>query len=164
MPTANDTNTATPIPTHTATPLPTYTSTSTSTFTPTSTPFPTVTPTLSPNSPFGLAYFEVLCDDKSDGLLKIYVNGINGEGESGISIMVSWTGGQNRVFTGLKSPLEPGYADFQMEPGQIYQIEILGMPNAIAKNVNKLSGNECPDLAQDILPSWQVVFQRGATP
>jgi hypothetical protein len=86
-----------------------------------------------------------------------------GEGVSGVEILITWSGGRDRFFTGFKPEIDPGYADFQMEPGQLYQIELVSAPTRgevpeVMVNPEAL----CPDLPEEVIPSWQVVFQQGA--
>lgn len=166
---------ATPIPTNTATP--TQTATRTPTRTPTATPTPldtatatpsgtptaTNTPTPGPNSPFGVAQSTVLCDDSGDGgLLRVYVRDRLGAGLPGVEIEVIWSGGQDTFFTGFKPDIDPGYADFQMESGELYQIKLLGAGfESAVPEVSIDDPTLCPGLPDEVKPSWQVVFQRG---
>jgi hypothetical protein len=155
----------TPIPTRTPTPTRTRTPTQTPTRTPapTRTPTPTNTPTPGPDSPFGVAQSVVLCDETSGGLLRIYVRDRLGVGLPGVEIVIDWPGGQDRLFTGFKPDIDPGYADFQMEPGERYQINLVSVAAAGDIPEITISGeNLCPDLLADVDPSWQIVFQQGA--
>jgi hypothetical protein len=107
----------------------------------------------------------VLCDDgNSGGLLRVYVRDRLGIGAPGVAINVSWSGGQDTFFTGFKPDIDPGYADFKMEPGQRYELtlpdfEIIGQ----APEINIESKTLCRALPEDILPSWQVVLQQGVS-
>jgi hypothetical protein len=156
----------TPIPTRTPTPTRTRTPTQTPTRTPapTRTPTPTNTPTPGPDSPFGLAQSVVLCDETSSGLLRIYVRDRLGVGLPGVEIAIDWPGGEDRLFTGFKPDIDPGYADFQMEPDERYQIKLVSVAAAGDIPEITMSGeNLCPDLPADVDPSWQMVFQQGAS-
>lgn len=164
-------STPTPRPTQTptpATPIPTATSTrrptQTPTRRPTRTPTPTPTPTIGPDSPFGVAQSVVLCDETSGGLLRIYVRDRLGVGVPGVEIMVSWAGGEDRLFTGFKPDIDPGYADFQMEPDERYQIKLVSVAAEGAIPEVSLSGdNLCANLPAGIDPSWQIVFEQGVS-
>ncbi|MFQ5578691.1 MAG: hypothetical protein ACE5G8_17070, partial [Anaerolineae bacterium] len=92
----------------------------------------------------------------------VYVRDWQGKGVPGAELLVSWPGGQNRIFTGFKSIANPGYADFQMEPDQTYQVELVNAPGLAAKGVNQAAQTLCLNLPPNIAPSWQVVFQQGA--
>jgi hypothetical protein len=104
-----------------------------------------------------------LCDDGSKGgLLRVYVRDRLGQGVSGVELAITWSGGRDRFFTGFKPEVDPGYADFQMEPGQLYQIEPVSVPahGEVPEIMVDLAAL-CPDLPENIIPSWQVVFQQG---
>ena len=156
----------------------TPTSTVTSTPTPTSqppTPTPTrvmqltPTPTVTPAAPgtsgtegadvFKVAQSTALCDPTTDALLRVYVRDVKGQGLPGVQIVVDWPGGEDRFFTGFKPEADPGYADFEMEPGEIYQVELAGVESDAAQEVGADVADRCPDLPQGIQPSWQIVFQ-----
>lgn len=170
IPTATSTPAATPTstPTQTSTFTPTFTPTPTSTTTPTRTPTatptsrPTRTPTPGPNSPFGLAQSTVVCDSATSGLLKIYIRDRLREGVPGVEVAIRWSGGKDTLFTGFKPDINPGYADFQMEPDEVYQIELVDLETTGQIPEVTISSNElCPDLPAAINPSWQLIFQQG---
>ena len=166
-PTKTPTASVTPRPTRTATgtATPTPTATSTKTATTTSTPTVTSTPTPGPNAPFGLAQSVALCDNAANGgLLRVYVRDRLGTGVPGVQVTIIWSGGKDTFFTGFKPNVDPGYADFQMEPGQRYQIKLNGVETAGETPEVTIDDNSlCPELPADIAPSWQVVFQQGVT-
>lgn len=163
IPTDTATPTQTPTRSPTRTPTVTRTPTNTPTVTPSRTSTATRTPTPGPNSPFGVAQSTVLCDDSEDGgLLRVYVRDRLGAGVPGVEISVIWSGGQDSFFTGFKPAVDPGYADFQMEPGELYQIELIGAETS--SQIAEVSIDDatlCPGLPDSIKPSWQVMFQRG---
>lgn len=178
-PTYTPTPTVTPLPTHTSTASPTathtapatYTVTSTrqprSTSTPTKTPAPTPTRTLIPtvtptfeHERFRVIQSTPLCDAQSDGILRIYVRDANGEGIPGVQVLVSWPEGEDRFYTGFKPAIDPGYADFEMQPDKVYEVHLVDKNSDVADNVGEVTELTCPDLPVDKRPSWQVVFQR----
>ncbi|MEZ0396230.1 MAG: hypothetical protein ABWK53_07390, partial [Anaerolineales bacterium] len=59
------------------------------------------------------------------GLLQIEVQDAARQPIAGMEIIVSWPGGQERLFTGLKPELGNGYADFRMTPGVSYAVRLL---------------------------------------
>lgn len=166
-PLPTDTPTAAPTATHTLpttrTATPTRQSTSTLTKTPTpaptKTPIPTVTPTIERNR-FRVVQSTPLCDAQSDGLLRIYVRGADGEGIPGVQIVVRWPEGEDRFYTGFKPAIDPGYADFEMQPGRVYEVQLVDKNSDVADNVGNITEQTCPHLPEDKRPSWQVVFQR----
>ena len=103
-----------------------------------------------------------MCIRDSDGVLRVYVRNHLGQGVPGIKIVARWPGGEDAFFTGIKSDINPGYADFRMEPERTYQIELLGVISTVATEINQAATDLCPNMPQNLLPSWQVVFQQGA--
>jgi hypothetical protein len=158
-PTSTSTNTPTPVPTATATATTTATATAAASVRPTITPRPTVTAPVNPG--FQLAQSIALCDNSANGVLRVYVRDGAGNGIPGAEITVSWSGGQDRFYTGLKSELDAGFADFQMTRGQLYRVELNSEPVVAATEVNQAAATRCPDMPDDTLPSWQIVFQEG---
>jgi hypothetical protein len=77
-------------------------------------------------SPFELVSQEAICNPVLTGnLARIQVRNGIGLPQSGVEILVTWEGGQQRIFTGLKPELGNGYADFIMTPDVSYTVQIL---------------------------------------
>ena len=49
-----------------------------------------------------------------------------GQQQPGIELLVRWDGQDGHFFTGLKPEVGPGYADFGLKKGVIYQVLIIG--------------------------------------
>ncbi len=114
-PPADAVRSATPVPVPTGTPVPA------ATFTPR--PTATASPTSGP--PFVLGNTEVLCADASArGLLQVQVNDSAGQAVPGMTVVITWDGGQERFYTGLAPDISPGYADYQMETGVEYSVRV----------------------------------------
>ncbi|MBV6395626.1 MAG: hypothetical protein HFACDABA_01204 [Anaerolineales bacterium] len=104
---------ATSTPIETETPLPFYTATAR----PTHTLIPT------PGKPFELGTQENVCDESiGEGLLQITVQLTSRRQLPGIELILSWSGGEEHFFTGLKPELGNGYADFNMTSGVFYTL------------------------------------------
>ncbi len=105
-----------------------------------------------------------LCSDNTNGgLLRIYIRDRLEVGVPGVEILVTWSGGKDNFFTGFKPEIDPGYADFQMEADELYQVELANLESTGPIPEITISNNTiCPDLPPDIYPSWQIVFQQGA--
>ena len=146
--------TATPQP-PTLTPTKVIRATSTPTVTPTSRP----TPTTEAAEASDVVQSTALCDASTDGLLRVYVRDGTGNGVPGVQVLVNWPSGEDRFFTGFKPEADPGYADFEMEPGEVYQVELVGVNSDTAQQVGADLADRCPDLPSGIQPSWQIVFQ-----
>lgn len=160
---------ATPTPTSPPTPTPTpkQTTANSSTATPTSEaavfptlpPTPTPLPTVTPQPTIGAGLFllrseKLLCDPKKGTLLEIWAKGSDGVGIPGVEVEIQWLGGDERIYTGLKPEIDPGYADFVMSPKVVYQVRV-GTGSA----VSNLTPMECQ--AKDgsrYWGGWTLVF------
>lgn len=109
------------------TPSPTPSSSATRPLTPPAspTPRPTRTPTPTLGAPFYLVAHKTVCDPTlPEGLLQIEVRDSTGQPLSGVEIVLTWPGGEEHFFTGLKPELGNGYADYQMTPGTLYTLQL----------------------------------------
>jgi hypothetical protein len=89
------------------------------------TPRPTRTevPTLSAS--FALIGQDSICDSNlPDGLLQVIVLNSNRRPMPGIKIIITWDGGEEQFFTGLKPELGDGYADYLMTSNVTFTIQI----------------------------------------
>lgn len=155
LPTLTPTLTRTPTRTTTLTRTPTATATSTATSTATAVPAPTGVA-----ADFALVQSTALCDANSSGVLRIYVRDRQGKGIPGVQVSVSWPDGEDRFYTGFKPEVDPGYADFDMRPGEVYAVNLVDVTAEPARDVGVGLDQACPDLPVGTLPSWQIVFQR----
>ena len=119
------TRTATPDP-RTRTATPTNTPRNSPTPIPTATIRPSLTPTATPGLPFQLVNQVSFCDSARPGLLQIVLENAAGNPASGIELTVTWLGGEETFYTGLKPELGFGYADFVMTPGIEYALSLSG--------------------------------------
>jgi hypothetical protein len=90
-----------------------------------STPRPTRTtvPTLA--APFVLTGQEDVCDPNlPDGLLQVIVLNSNRRQIPGMEIVITWDGGEEHFFTGLKPELGNGYADYLMTSNITYTVQL----------------------------------------
>ena len=170
-PTATDTatpeftQTATQTITPTATLTPTIGPTSTPTLTPpaTNTPAPTrtqiptrtATPTLSP--PFVLDKQIQVCNPKLiDPQIQIFINDAAGQGVPGVKVTITWEDGQESIFTGLKPEIDIGYADFVMNPEEIYTLQV----SSGGQIISDLFAPECEDDGSErYWGSWRLIFK-----
>jgi hypothetical protein len=90
---------------------------------PTPRPTRTTIPTL--GAPFALMGQETICDSNlPDGLLQVLVLNSNRRQLAGVEIIVTWEGGKEQFFTGLKPELGNGYADYIMTHDTTYAIQL----------------------------------------
>jgi hypothetical protein len=100
-----------------------------------STPRPTRTPVPTLGAPFALTGQENICDSNlPDGLLQIIVLNFNRRQIAGAKILITWDGGEEQFFTGLKPELGDGYADYVMTPNTTYTVQ-LALGSDIAANL-----------------------------
>ena len=90
-----------------------------------STPRPTRTSIPTLGAPFALTGQESVCDPNlPDGLLQILILNSNRRQMPGVEILITWEGGAENFFTGLKPELGNGYADYIMTPDIIYTVQL----------------------------------------
>jgi len=90
-----------------------------------STPGPTPTTTPAPGEPFALTGQENLCDPNlPDALLQVMVLNRSRRQLAGVEIVITWDGGKEGFFTGLKPELGNGYADYLMTPDTTYTVQL----------------------------------------
>ncbi len=146
---------------------PTTTPTVTQTLTPTLTPRPSVTPyllpthapTLTPAGAFGFSGKRLICDANiKQPLIQVLTLGASGEPVAGVEVLVTWTGGSDHFFTGLKPELGLGYGDFAMKPEVDYTVALASNPSMA---VAGLTVETCPGSDGQTFPgTWQVVFSQ----
>ena len=130
IPTSSSERSVQPIDTPTSapeTPLTTVevepTSTPVPILTPTSRPTRTLTPTL--GAPYQLVGQDTVCDPElAEGLLQVVVTNATRKQIPGVEIIITWSGGEEHIFTGLKPELGHGYADYQMAPDVTYSVRM----------------------------------------
>lgn len=147
------------MPTSTLIPPPTKTPTPELPDRPTPTPVVIVVPTSPPQSDFVLVRVETFCDLELSGMIEVNVVNFNAQGLPGQEVRVRWDGGEDRFVTGLKPERGPGYADFAMEAGKGY---IVDMPGRSAPTGDPLTAVRCTtETGVDAIISYRVVFREG---
>jgi len=93
--------------------------------------------------PFHVVVRQTICDPTlSAGLVQIEVRNAAKQPLPGVTILVSWENGQERLHTGLKPELGAGYADFVMSPGLTYLVQIPPSGEAVEGLTPPLCTNE----------------------
>jgi hypothetical protein len=78
-----------------------------------------------PGKPFTLTGQDTVCDPNlPDGLLQVSVLNRSRRQLAGVEIVITWEGGKERFFTGLKPELGNGYADYSMTPDATYTVQL----------------------------------------
>ena len=140
---------STPASTPTRTRLP-------STLAPTFTPLPTRTATPTQGAPFILDREDLVCDANiKEPLIQVIVLDAAGQQVAGMQVIVTWEGGDDRFYTGLKPELGLGYADFTMQPDTAYNLRLAGggqpVPNLVAAECEAADGSR-------YIGTWRLVF------
>jgi hypothetical protein len=123
----------------------------------TATPRPTRTATPAQGAPFELSAQETLCGPGlSEGLLQIMLLDTRRRQLPGQEIIVTWDGGEDHFFTGLKPELGDGYADYVMEPDLIYSVRVAqgGAP------ISNVSAPSCAADGGSITGAIRLTFQQ----
>ncbi|MBE2267931.1 MAG: hypothetical protein IAE80_06835 [Anaerolinea sp.] len=114
-----------------------------------------IVPTSPPQNDFELVSVNTACDV---GVIQVFVVELNGStGIPGMEIRARWDGGESRFFTGLKPERGIGYADFQMEAGIDYLIDMPGRSDPVSR---PLSAVPCTtESGARALTSYTVIFR-----
>jgi hypothetical protein len=106
------------------------------------TPATAQTPAITPApGPYLIVDRQPVCDAASSGLLQIELRDRDGFPAPGVQINVTWDGGVDTFFTGLKPAISTGYADFQMTPGVSYNLQV----GEGGETLNAISAPDCTD-------------------
>jgi hypothetical protein len=122
----------------------------------------TPTPTRTPLAPFTLQSFNDVCDpNQGQALIQVYIINAYGQPVPGVQVNVFWDGGDSQFVTGLIPEVGLGYADFEMEPGKLYNVQLVEG----GETVSDLFPVECTDEGEDkYWGGWQVVYAQPAQP
>jgi len=93
----------------------------------TATPRPTLAPTATLGAPYQLVGQDTICEpDLAEGLLQIFVYDKTRKPIPGVEIIITWSNGEEHIFTGLKPEISHGYADYLMNGGTTYSVRMAG--------------------------------------
>lgn len=122
----------------------------------TGTPPPTRTPTITPGAPFVLEKRETVCNQAlGEALIQVQAYDAANNPVPGLEAVITWDGGEDHFFTGLKPELGLGYADFTMTPGVTYTLYLAhgGQP------IEGLTTPECELRGEErFWGSWRMTF------
>ena len=121
---------------------------------------PTAAPSPTPAPSFVLAEQTAICAEPgSQGAILVWVRDAAGNGLPGIEIVVSWSTGQDRFFTGLRPEKGKGYADFGMAPQVEYEVSLASFRGDTAAGISStLSPGICP--TDTLALDWRLAFQQ----
>lgn len=137
-------------PTLTRTPGPTPSPSRTPTLTPSRTPTATLAP------PFVLDNQVEVCNPLiGEPQIQVFVSNAAGVGIPGVEVIVLWRDGEEHFYTGLKPDIDPGYADFGMQPETTYTLQVADGGQVISD----LIPPACTDTdGNPYWGSWRLVF------
>jgi len=119
-------------------------------------PISTATSTPTKGAAFILQETRLLCNpDQTQPLIQVEIQDAVGQPVPSIELVVTWDGGEDVFFTGLKPELSMGYADFLMTPEVVYSLYLAEG----GQSVNDLTAAEC--LSEDgkrYWGSWMLKF------
>ena len=123
---------------------------------PTPTPIPSRTPTATLAPPFVLDNRVEVCNPLiGEPQIQVFVSNAAGVGIPGVEVIVLWREGEEHFYTGLKPDIDPGYADFVMQPEVTYTLQVSDggqvIPDLVAPDCTDTRGNR-------YWGSWRLVF------
>lgn len=102
------------------------------------------------------------CDQEKTPRARIlvYAQDVSGKGLPGVRIEVQWNDGQDAFFTGLKSA-DPGYGDFEMQPGKSYSVQVGNANSQVATGLETSQLQpDCPNDGKLHYRAWRLIFRR----
>ncbi len=137
---------ATPNPTETATPRATFP------------PRPSPPPRPTQGAPFAVLDKEKICDPDLPGpLLQVDVINAKGDPAGGVRVDVLWANGHDTFYTGLYPEISAGYADFNMDVGVVYSLQV----GQGGEQVNNLETHTCKVKdGKDYPGGWMLRFNQ----
>lgn len=118
----------------------------------------TVTPRPTQGAPFQLTALDTVCDaNLPEGLIQVIVFNSNRRQLAGIKIIISWESGEEQFFTGLKPELGNGYADFIMETGRSYTVQ-LALGSEISTDITTHTCQTSD--GESFLGGYKITFQQ----
>jgi hypothetical protein len=86
--------------------------------------FPTLESTVPVGDPYVLKDRKLVCDLEVSNLLQVYVVDKAGNSVPGVEAIITWQGGEEDFYTGLKPQIDLGYADYLMDPDTLYNLRL----------------------------------------
>jgi hypothetical protein len=121
-------------------------------------------PTAAVESEFALATISTFCDPAQSGIIEVFIYATNGASQlPGQMARVRWTGGErgageSRFVTGLKPERGAGFADFQMESGIEYTLDLPGRAEPLSQSLSAIPCNS--ETGERALRSYRVAFRQ----
>jgi hypothetical protein len=117
-----------------------------------------VVPTTRPRQLYEGQILNTFCSVELSGIIEVRVLDFNGDEIAAQQVRVRWNGGEDEFVTGLKPERGLGYADFQMEAGLNYTID---MPQQSDPITQPLVADGCTTTdGETAITSYRVVFSQ----
>lgn len=113
------------------------------------TPRPTRTATFTPGAPFQLVNQTNVCQPGQPSLLQVFLTGPNQQPIPGVELVLTWLGGEEHFFSGLKPEIDPGYADYRLTEKVEYAL-------SLSAGSTRLTGLTAPLCLED--PNGQAYY------
>lgn len=98
---------------------------------------------------------ETLCDPAINApLIQIWVLDASEQEILGIELEITWPGGEDYFFTGLKPEISAGYADYLMNPSESYTLRVASGGEPVTLSPHKCPSNE----GTEYWGGYRVVF------
>ena len=119
---------------------------------------PTRTPIPKVSAPFELLSQDQVCNPNlTSGLMQVSILDSHRHQMPGVVITISWSGGEESFFTGLKPEIADGYADYVMAPDVTYSIQ-LARGSDVARGI---TASTCQSSAgETLLGGIKLTFQQ----
>jgi hypothetical protein len=115
-------------------------------------------PTIEPRTDYIVADVRTFCssDPALAGIIEVRVQDFNSNGIPGVGLLARWNSGDSRFFTGLKPERGPEFADFEMEAGKSYTVEVINGSDP----TQALVADPCiTDAGEESITSYRVYFR-----
>lgn len=109
-------------------------------------PRPSLTAT--PGLAFKLLLQTSQCEPSQPGLLQIYLSDTKSKPVAGVELVITWFGGEEHFFSGLKSEISPGYADYGLSENVEYDLSL----SPAGTRVTGLRASTCTDASGGSYP------------
>lgn len=116
-----------------------------------------IVPTTPPTQKYSGRIVNTFCSTELSGIIEVFVQNNAGDGIPAQRVRVRWDGGEDRFVTGLKPERGKGYADFTMEAGKGYTID---MPTQSDPLNTPIVADRCiTETGAEAITSYRVVFR-----
>jgi hypothetical protein len=118
----------------------------------------TRTPTATPPGAFDFIGRQAVCDPSlEEPLIQVIAESAEGSPVPGVEIVVTWEGGFDHFYTGLKPDLGRGYGDFTMTAGIEYSVHLAESPSI---TIEGLTVEQCGAGLNTYSGTWLLVFRQ----